>query len=193
MRFPSLHHVLLLIASCGYASLLTGCASVVGWNAYDVAIDSTPTATEFVIRNKAGVAVAEGVTPAKVKLGSSAGFFKPAVYTISANDEGTEPTRHVLRSRVNPAYYVNFLFGALGLPGALLIDPMTGALYSLPTSVKMNIADAEIDELDGIDKLDKSSDFDTIEKVDAAIQKSIYGFNNTLPDSMRDAGNSARQ
>jgi len=204
--FPRLASV--LITSC-CIFLLSGCASVVGWNAYDVVIRSSPAATDFVIRNNAGVAVAEGATPAIVTLETSSGFFKPAVYTISAYGEDAVPAQHILRASINPAYYGNFLssvfglFGLFGLSGALLIDPMTGAIYKLPASADISqppdaaagtpdIARSKTDELDVIDQWDKTSPLDTIEKVDTAIQKSIHGFSHSPIEHLPASGNGTR-
>jgi hypothetical protein len=179
-----------LVIASGCALLLSGCASVVGWNAYDVQINSTPPATEFVIRNAAGEAIAEGVTPTLINLRTSDGLFKPAVYSITSNDANNKPLKHVLRPKINPAYYANFLFGIVGLPGALLIDPMTGAMYKLPTTADISqsaestpagsiAVETDLDDLDVIDQWDNPTTLDTIEKVDAAIELNIYGPNNT--------------
>ncbi|MEE9322304.1 MAG: hypothetical protein V3U76_17830 [Granulosicoccus sp.] len=190
MKLSSLRLIKGLVVSCSCASLLSGCASVVGWNTYDVQINSTPPATEFVIRNAAGEAIAEGVTPTLINLMTSAGFFKPAVYSITSIDTNNKPQKYVLRPQVNPAYYANFLFGIVGLPGAMLIDPMTGAMYKLPTTADISqpaestptgsiVAETDLDELDAVDQWDKPTTLDTIEKVDAAIERNIYGPINT--------------
>jgi hypothetical protein len=110
------------------ALLLHGCASILSNSAYPVLIDSNPAGAEFVIKNRNGIEVAHGQTPATVILESGAGYFKRGSYTVRFNKTGFEPQYYNLVSRMNGWYWGNLL-NPIGL---VLVDPATGAMWRLP-------------------------------------------------------------
>lgn len=112
-----------------------GCASIVGNSANPVWIDSNATDTEFVIRNRYGLEVKRGRTPAIAVLETGAGYFKPGVYTVEFNAPGYQSLRYPLESHLNAWYWGNLL-NPLGM---LLVDPATGAMWRLPSFLKANL------------------------------------------------------
>ncbi len=118
--------VLLILA----ASLLSGCASMVGTNSYPVTLNSTPSDARFVVATPNGRTIHSGTTPATVMLASSRGYFKSADYLITFSKPGFEDTVVELHGEVNGWYFGNFLVA--GVVGLLVIDPITGAMWRLP-------------------------------------------------------------
>ncbi len=119
-----------LLASFVSVSLLSGCASIVSDSSYPVAISSTPPEAYFVVKNRSGVEVHSGTTPATVSLKSGNGYFSSASYTVTLKKEGYEDKSFVIESSMDGWYIGNILIG--GIIGFLIVDPATGAMWKLP-------------------------------------------------------------
>jgi uncharacterized protein YceK len=117
---------------------LSGCASIVSKSSYPVAINSTPDQATFTIKNKEGVTVHSGTTPATVTLKSDAGYFRGETYTINFSKPDYQDQTAILDSSVNDWYFGNLVLG--GLTGLLIVDPLTGAMWSLPESLQVNLS-----------------------------------------------------
>lgn len=114
-------------------TVLSACSSIVSKSEYAVAISSSPEGADFIVTNRTGQQVHNGTTPASVILKASAGYFKRETYTITINKEGYSPKTIKLSSSVDGWYWGNILIG--GLIGMLIVDPATGAMYSLPDRI----------------------------------------------------------
>lgn len=137
------------IAACAFAlTLLSGCATVVSDSDYTVSVRSNPEKASFDITNEAGQKVTTGVTPTLVTLNASAGFFQGETYTISFEKDGYHSQIYVLESGLDGWYIGNVLFG--GLLGMLVIDPATGAMFSLPEEVDVTLLSSVSDEADSV-------------------------------------------
>ena len=112
------------------AATVSGCASIVSDSNYPVAINSTPSGASYNIVNKKGVLVHSGTTPEQVTLKSGSSYFSGEKYQIAYVKENFEPKTTTLDTTVDGWYWANLLFG--GLPGMLIFDPITGAMYKLP-------------------------------------------------------------
>lgn len=67
------------------------------------------------------------------------GFFKAENYTITLEKAGYQTKTVTVTGTVNGWYIANILFG--GIIGLLLVDPATGAMYSLsPDAVNATLA-----------------------------------------------------
>lgn len=126
-----------LIFIVAMISLLSGCSSIVSKSDYAVAIASNPEAANFTVVNRSGVVVHSGVTPTTVTLKSSSGYFKGETYTITFNKEGYPDKVYTMKSGIDGWYFGNILIG--GLVGILIVDPLTGAMYSLPERVDVSL------------------------------------------------------
>jgi hypothetical protein len=73
-----------------------------------------------------------------ITLNSSDGFFSAARYTFQFEKEGCNPTTTTLSAGINGWYFGNLLFG--GLIGFLIVDPATGAMWSLDEGVYANLS-----------------------------------------------------
>lgn len=114
------------------AVALVGCASIVSKSEYPVSITSNPTGADFVVKRANGLPIASGVTPATITLGAADGFFKPAKYTVEFRRKGAAQSVP-LTAKIDGWYFGNILFG--GLIGLLIVDPATGAMWTLNDTV----------------------------------------------------------
>ncbi|MFJ2362577.1 hypothetical protein ACIPIN_02470 [Pseudomonas sp. NPDC087697] len=117
--------------------LTSGCASIVGDSKYPVNVTSTPSGASFTIKNKDGVVVHNGSTPNTVTLPSGRGYFKGEDYTITFKKDGYADSTAKLETSMSGWYWGNLLLG--GVIGMLVVDPMTGAMYKLPTEATSNM------------------------------------------------------
>ncbi|RZF55633.1 hypothetical protein EXE30_02165 [Acinetobacter halotolerans] len=134
----------------GVAALsLSGCASIMSGGSQTMTFASTPELSDITIFNKAGKKVHVGQAPVTVKLKRSAGFFVPERYSVVFEKEGYEKKTIDVSSHVNGWYVGNILLG--GLIGLLIVDPATGAMYSLSTKETSIV-------LNALNKSDTTSD-----------------------------------
>lgn len=114
-----------------------GCASIVSKSVYPVTFDSSPSGADIVITDAKGHRIFEGRAPTTLTLSSKKGFFQGATYTIEATLEGREPGTTTLNAGLDGWYIGNLLFG--GLIGMLIIDPATGAMWTLDERVVVQL------------------------------------------------------
>ena len=162
-----------LIAAVSAASLLslTGCASIVGDKEQSVTIDSTPSNADVVITDERSSEVFEGETPTTVTLKKADGsYFGGKDYSVTIGKDGYE-SRTVAISSTPNGWYVggNLLFG--GLIGWLIVDPLTGAMYSLsPDEISADLGDSVATSEDGSQALNVALVQDVPEEVRSDMQ-----------------------
>lgn len=135
MRAKSLIAVLVLPAL-----FLTGCASIVGKNVFPVSINSNPDGANIVIQDERGKKMFSGTTPTTVTLGAGEAYFHRKTYNITFSKPGYAEQHAVLRATLSGWYFGNILFLELGPIGFLIIDPLTGKMWKLPTEVSANLS-----------------------------------------------------
>ena len=113
------------------AILFTSCASIVSKSSYPISINSAPSEAQIVIKDKKGIEIFSGQTPATLKLKSGSGFFGKARYQVTFNKSGYQTKTVPIEFKLNGWYFGNLLFG--GVLGMLIIDPATGAMYKIET------------------------------------------------------------
>lgn len=116
---------------------LGGCASIVSDSTYPVAITSSPSGASYQITNENGAVVRSGVTPDHVILKAGAGYFDGETYKVTYQKDGYAGNSAALNSGIDGWYWGNILFG--GLIGLLVVDPITGAMYTLPESANASL------------------------------------------------------
>ena len=122
-----------LTTACLVAALtMTGCASIISGSTQTLTFKSVPEQASISISNKAGEKVHTGVTPVTVTLKRGNGYFKPAAYDVTFKKEGFQAKTIQVTGSVNGWYVANIIFG--GLIGLLIVDPATGAMYTLNPS-----------------------------------------------------------
>lgn len=120
-----------LTAMCLLAvlGLGAGCASIVDGRPKKITINSEPAGATVKVIDKSGAEVATGSTPTTIPLKRGAGYFKPASYRVIVTKEGHRPVEVAITGKMNGWYIGNLGFG--GLLGMLVVDPLTGAMWTL--------------------------------------------------------------
>lgn len=117
--------------------LTSGCASILGKSAYNVTVNSQPGQAEITIADKSGHSVYSGKTPATVSLNAGAGYFSGQDYTVKFKKSGYAEYSTTIERSVNPWYMGNLILG--GLIGFLIVDPLTGAMWTLNENVNATL------------------------------------------------------
>jgi hypothetical protein len=118
----------------GIASLC-GCASIVDSRTPKISINSSPAGARVIVFDKAEKEVVTGTTPFVATLKRSRGYFQGADYKLVFELAGHKRTEAMIHSKVNGWYVGNLFIG--GLLGMLIVDPATGAMWSLhPTMIE---------------------------------------------------------
>lgn len=109
---------------------LTGCATIITGSYTSVQLSSNVPNTTYTIKDHTGRIVDTNKTNDTAVLKTSKGYFQGETYDITFSKEGYQDQYLILDSHINPWYFGNLLIG--GLIGGLIIDPLTGAMWSLP-------------------------------------------------------------
>jgi hypothetical protein len=129
-------------------ALVTGCATIIKGGSQDIAISSSPSGARYEIKDNSNPSATPitGTTPGNVTLKKGAGYFKGASYTLTVSQDGYSP--HVVQLNSSASgWYIggNILVG--GLIGWLIIDPVTGAMWTLsPESIQAGLASNGVPE-----------------------------------------------
>jgi hypothetical protein len=122
--------------------ICTGCASIIQGSHKTVQISSNPSGAKFTIYNKAGKAIDSRATPASVSLDRSSGYFSKENYKVVFEMPGYYTGETYLKGSINGWYFGNLVFG--GLIGLLIVDPATGAMWTLdPKELTYNLVQAQ--------------------------------------------------
>lgn len=131
---------LLLAAAAGLA--LSGCATIFnGGGTQPVTFRSIPDSASISVTNRAGINVHTGTTPVTLTLNRGAGYFKPENYAVRIEKAGYQPRELSIDVTLSGWYIANILIG--GAIGMLVVDPLTGAMYSLTPEAVDAALDAE--------------------------------------------------
>jgi hypothetical protein len=123
-----------ILAALGAAVALSGCASIIkGGGPESFTVRSQPPGADVQITAvPTGETVATGRTPMTAMLAKSRGFFKGAKYKVVVQMPGFQARESIVDTSVSGWYVAgNLVFG--GLIGWLIVDPATGAMWSLET------------------------------------------------------------
>lgn len=118
---------------------VAGCATMIEKPTRSITISSQPDGADVTVVDSSGETVFAGKTPAVAALKPGAGYFRGQNYTVAFEKPGY--TRHETKiKRGVSAWYVagNFFFG--GLIGWLIVDPLTGAMWTLEENVHAELA-----------------------------------------------------
>lgn len=116
------------------SSFLVSCATIMGKGAPETLnIRSAPDQAIVVITDESGVKIFEGKTPTTLPLEKKKGYFSGKKYSVTISKEGFDDHTVTVDTKAN-GWYIggNILFG--GLIGWLIVDPATGAMWSLDTN-----------------------------------------------------------
>jgi hypothetical protein len=117
---------------------LNGCASLISGSYDEVAFTSSPNSAAFNIKDENGKTVHQGTTPASVVLERSDGYLDGQTYQVSFSAPGYLPKTESLDTTFNGWYFGNLIFG--GLIGLVVLDPATGAMWDLPSTMDVKLS-----------------------------------------------------
>lgn len=123
--------------------MLTGCATMFSGSEYPVNIDSEPSNMEVVVKDSNGNIEFRGQTPAVVDLEAGGGYFVRETYTIELYDGGKVVGSTTIDGSIDGWYFANLL--GWTLIGFFVIDPLTGAMWTLEEDVTVYRDVASID------------------------------------------------
>jgi hypothetical protein len=116
-----------------------GCATITGGTTRSVHIGSKPDGAEVTVTNSAGETVFTGKTPAVAVLKPGKGYFRGEDYTVTFKMAGYACSPVKIKRGLNGWYLAgNFFFG--GLIGYLVVDPLTGAMWTLDEKVTAELS-----------------------------------------------------
>jgi len=118
---------------------LTGCASILSKSMYPVTIDSLPTGATILIVDEDGKQIYKGTSPTTITLEAGKAYFDAREYTVTFSKPGYEEQTAVIKPTIDGWYFGNILIG--GLIGMLIVDPITGAMWKLPSDVRVTLAE----------------------------------------------------
>lgn len=118
--------------------LLTGCATIVGKDVFPLTINSNPDGANIIIQDERGKKMFNGITPTTVTLAAGESYFHAKSYNITFSKPGYAEQYAVVKASLSGWYFGNILFG--GLIGMLIVDPITGKMWKLPTEVSANLS-----------------------------------------------------
>ncbi len=129
----SVHHLAPAAALVAIVLLSSGCATVVnGTGTRWVSVRSAPIAASVrIVEAHSGKLVKQAVTPFDVSLAPSRGYFQGASYRMVFEAPGLKTVQVEIDSRLSGWYFGNIALSVFGVVGALIVDPLTGAMWTL--------------------------------------------------------------
>ena len=113
---------------------LVSCATVLHSGPQSITITSEPPEARVTITNLwTRQLLLQATTPVVAPLARHAGYMRPARYQMVVEKPGYQPYVILIRAELEKRYFGNFLAG--GPLGFFVIDPLTGAMYALPSRI----------------------------------------------------------
>ena len=122
------------------AFMFSSCASILNGGFENIPISSSPSQAQVKILDQNNAVFWSGATPATVNFKRGNGYFQGASYQIQISKNGYSTQTVTISSSLNGGWYIlgNLVFG--GLIGWLIVDPLSGAMWTLsPDHVNANL------------------------------------------------------
>jgi hypothetical protein len=121
---------------------VVSCATVLQSRPEPVTITSEPPDARVTITDlRTHQRLVQASTPVMTPLARHAGYMRPARYQVVVEKPGYQPYVLLLQAELEKTYFGNFVAG--GPLGFLVIDPLTGAMYALPSRVHAVLVTAD--------------------------------------------------
>ncbi len=123
-----------ILVSLLVLTILVSCATIVGKGGPETLnVRSAPDQANVAITDESGTKIFEGKTPTVVSLEKKKGYFSGKKYNVKISLTDYAEQNITIDTRVG-GWYIggNLLFG--GLIGWLIVDPATGAMWTLDTN-----------------------------------------------------------
>jgi uncharacterized protein YceK len=112
--------------------MLSGCASIVAGGHRDINIKSTPSDATVTIQDRESKQIVhKGQTPLIIPLSTRGGYFKSRQYDVTLSKEGYAAKTINIDSFLSGWYAGNVIIWPMAVIGGLIVDPLTGAMWSL--------------------------------------------------------------
>jgi hypothetical protein len=156
-----MNKILLISTWSAVCFLVSGCASIVDGGNKSLRINSDPPGAKLTVFNRDGQQVIFDVdgrpadfktTPTSISLRRGHGYFTGEKYKLVFELPGHYSGEAYIQTTLDGWYLGNLIFG--GLIGILIVDPATGAMYTLSPreltynliSTNLNLSPAELKE-----------------------------------------------
>lgn len=124
----------MLVIALFALAMMASCATIVSGGQQDVRFETDPSGASVRVFDGHESMVWSGTTPANALLNKGDGYFRGASYRVEIELEGYDPVTVFITPEINVWYAGgNFLFG--GLIGWLIVDPATGAMWTLSPEI----------------------------------------------------------
>ena len=131
----------LVAASFLVLAFNVGCASIICGSTQLVQFTSSPDQAQLELISKRGQVIHRGRTPFLMELKRGRGYFLGADLTVRAHADAYTDKEVPIPSNLCGWYWGNILFG--GLIGMLIVDPLTGAMFTFPEQVHLNLEETD--------------------------------------------------
>ncbi len=125
---------------CVIAFVFSGCASLMNTPIQNVRIESEPNNLNYVITNQRGEEIRSGTTPDSVALRTSDGLFQKSRYYVTVENTANQTQTNKLDGKITGWYWVNLISSIPGMIGLFIIDPFTGAMFTLPDESRVEFS-----------------------------------------------------
>ncbi len=129
---------------CGIVALsvlaLSTCATIITGSDQEITISSEPAGARVQIFDANNLPVWNSNTPSVAVLKKGSSYFESASYRVVIEKQGYQKQEFYISGKVNAGWYIvgNFFIG--GLIGWLIVDPLTGAMWTLsPDTIYTNL------------------------------------------------------
>jgi hypothetical protein len=128
---------------------LIGCATIMKGSDQKVAFQSSPSGAKVSVYDSSGMLVGDGTTPITLPLKKGASYFQAAKYRVVFEATGHQKKEIWLTGSLEGGWYIvgNFFIG--GLIGWLIVDPLTGAMWTLSPDTVNATLDPGMSKIDG--------------------------------------------
>ncbi len=133
-----------IVVAIVFSLTFWNCATIMGKaSAETLNIRSTPDQAAVVISDETGAEIFKAKTPTTVPLEKNKGYFSGKKYTVKISQTGYSDKTIIVDTRANGWYIAgNLIFG--GLIGWIIVDPLTGAMWTLDTNeINVNLEAAK--------------------------------------------------
>ncbi|GAB5466544.1 MAG: hypothetical protein Kapaf2KO_19800 [Candidatus Kapaibacteriales bacterium] len=114
-----------------FGLVMTSCGSIMNGTSQKVYLKTEPRDIKLSIRSEGYIIYTDSIhTPVELQLKRGAGYFKKAHYSLIIEADGCNRTEYFLNSSVSSWYVVGNIF-SFGLPGFLVVDPLTGGMWKI--------------------------------------------------------------
>ena len=114
---------------------LTGCATIVSKSRYSISVKANEPDTIVKVYDEKNVPVTWTKAPGTITVDAHAGMFSSAKYRFVFEKPGFETDESIVKAKMDPCYWINLICLYSAPVGMLLVDPLSGAMWSFDENV----------------------------------------------------------